>query len=258
MIPARTPKKLIDVCCEIKERGAVGCLISGGCLPNGLIPISKFVDVIAKIKSELGLTIITHTGLIDAETARRLKEAKVDAVSIDIIGSDETIREIYNLDASTKNYEISLKALKDSGIPFTPHVLVGLHYGDLRGELDALKMIARYQPSALILIAFFPIKETIMENVESPSPEMILEVLVQARLMMPKVPIALGCARPKGEHRARTDTLAVESGVNAIAFPSVRAIRMAEKLGLEMSFSSLCCAQIYKEIKTDKNFKSRA
>jgi uncharacterized radical SAM superfamily protein len=39
MIPAETPSKLIDVCVDLKKRGAVGCLISGGCLPNSSVPI---------------------------------------------------------------------------------------------------------------------------------------------------------------------------------------------------------------------------
>jgi hypothetical protein len=251
MIPAQTPESLIEACRGLKEKGAKGCLISGGCLPDGSVPLSRFMDVIAEIKRELGLTVVVHTGLISLETAEKLKEAGVDAVSIDIIGSDETIKEVYHLKATTEDYEESLKALNASGIPFTPHVLVGLHHGSLRGELNALKIVAKHMPSALILIAFFPIGGTKMESVQPPSPEAIIEVLVQARLMMPKVPIALGCARPKGKHRTKTDVLAVEAGANAIAFPSLEAIKKAEKLGLEMSFSPLCCSQIYRDIKTD-------
>ncbi len=258
MIPARTPERLLEVCGGIKQKGAVGCLISGGCLPDGSVPIARFVDAITEIKRNLELTIVAHTGLIDAGTAKRLSQAGVDAVSIDIIGSNETIREIYNLDASTKDYQESLAALSESGIPFTPHVIVGLYHGGLRGELNALKMIAKYHPAALILIAFFPIRGTRMETVQPPSPETIGEVLVQARFMMPKVPIALGCARPKGKHRARTDVLAVEAGVNAIAFPSVEAIDKAESLGLEISFSSLCCSQIHEDVKKDTRWKPMA
>jgi len=250
MVPAQTPRRLLEVCTDIKKRGTIGCLISGGCLPNGSVPIGRFVDAIGKVKRGLGLTIVVHTGLIDFETAKRLREAGVDAVSIDIIGSDETIKEIYNLDASTRDYEESLHALSESGVPFTPHVLAGLHYGTLRGELEALKMIAKYHPSALIMIAFFPIKGTRMEDVKPPSPETIIEVLTQARFMMPKVPIALGCARPKGKHRVITDCLAVEAGVNAIAFPSVEAIERSETLGLEISFSSVCCSLIYEDFRT--------
>jgi len=248
MVPALTPEELFDVCAKLKNSGAVGCLISGGCLPDGSVPISKFVDAIAQIKKKLGLTVITHTGVVDFSTAKRLKAAGVDAALIDIIGSDETIREVYRLDVSVEDYDRSLRAFHESGIPFVPHVLVGLHYGELKGELEALKMIAKYSPSTVITIAFMPIRGTPMQNVSPPEPEDIAKILVSARLLMPEIPLVLGCMRPKGEHRKRTDMLAVRAGVDAIAFPVEEAIRLAESLKLETSFSSLCCSQIFEDI----------
>ena len=47
----------------------------------------------------------------------------------------------YSGGPEVEDYDRSLRALNDSGIPFVPHVLVGLHYGKLRGEFQALKMI---------------------------------------------------------------------------------------------------------------------
>ena len=248
MVPALTPEQLFDVCAKLKNNGAVGCLISGGCLPDGSVPIDEFVDAIAKIKKKLGLTVVTHTGVIDYSTAKNLKEAGVDAALIDIIGSDETIREVYRLDVSVEDYDLSLRAFHESGIPFVPHVLVGIHYGELKGELEALKMISRYSPSAVITIAFMPIRGTPMEKVIPPEPEDIARILVSARLLMPKTPSVLGCMRPKGEHRINTDMLAVRAGVNGIAFPVEEAIRLAESMNLETSFSSLCCSQIFEDI----------
>ena len=247
MVPALTPEELFDVCAKLKNNGAVGCLISGGCLPDGSVPIDEFVDAIAKIKKKLGLTVVTHTGVIDFSTAKNLKEAGVDAALIDIIGSDETIREVCCLDVSVEDYDRSLRAFHESGIPFVPHVLVGLHYGELKGELEALKMISRYSPSAVISIAFMPIRGTPMEKVIPPEPEDIARILVSARLLMPKTPLVLGCMRPKGEHRINTDMLAVRAGVNGIAFPVEEAILLAESMNLEISFSSLCCSQIFED-----------
>ncbi len=248
MFPALTPKELFTLCVKLKKGGAIGCLISGGCLPDGSVPLDKFVDAIAKVKSELGLTIAAHTGVIDLSTARRLKEAGVDAALIDIIGSDETIREVYQLKVSVEDFDSSLKALHISEIPLVPHVLVGLHHGKLKGELNALRMISKYSPSAVTIIAFMPIHGTLMEKVDPPEPEDIAKVLVAARLMMPQTPTVLGCMRPKGKHRIRTDMLAVKAGVNAIAFPAEEAIRLAESTGLETTFSSLCCSQIFEDI----------
>lgn len=251
MLPALTPQRLIEACTELKRKGGVGCLISGGCLPDGSVPLGRFVDAIAKVKRDLGLTVVVHTGVIDLDMARRLKEAGVDAALIDIIGSDETIREIYQLKVSVADYGKSLSALHESGVPSVPHVLVGLHYGKLVGEFQALQMIAKYSPSAVIVIALMPIHGTPMENVTPPTPVDIVKVLVTARLMLPNTPLVLGCMRPKGKHKAETDVLAVKAGVNAVAFPTEQAIRLAESLELETSFSSLCCSQIFEDIKRD-------
>jgi len=212
------------------------------------VPLDRFVDAIAKIKRDLGLTVLVHTGIIKSSTAKALKKAGVDAALIDVIGSKETIREIYQLNARVNDYDRSLEALHASGIPTVPHVLVGLHYGKLKGELEALKMISKNSPSAVVIIAFLPVRGTPMENVAPPAPEEIAKVLIAARLMLPKTPIALGCMRPKGEHRIKTDMLAVRAGVNAIAFPVEEAIQLAESMGLQVTFSSFCCSQVFRDI----------
>ncbi|MDH5375616.1 MAG: radical SAM protein [Candidatus Bathyarchaeota archaeon] len=245
MYSATTPEKLLELCMQIKRRGALGCLISGGCLPNGSVPLGRFIDTIEKVKRELDLTIIVHTGMVDFNTAEKLRKAGVDAALIDIIGSGETIKVIYRLNLTVKAYEDSLRVLHEAGIPFVPHVIVGLHYGKLKGELNALQMVSRYQPSALVIIAFMPIHGTEMEKVEPPKPVDIAKVMATARLMFPQTPLALGCMRPKGRHRVKTDVLAIKAGVNAIAFPAEEAIRFAEKQGYETTFSSLCCSQVY-------------
>ena len=250
MVSALTPEELFEVCAHLKKRGAVGCLISGGCLPDGSVPVDKFLGAISKIKQELGLTVVVHTGVVSLETAKQMKAAGVDAALIDIIGSDETIREIYHLDVTVADYEQSLKNFAAVGIPFVPHVLVGLHYGELKGELKALKLIAKYSPSAVIAIAFMPIHGTPMETVSPPKPVDVARFIASARLMLPDIPIVLGCMRPKGTQRIIIDKLAVLAGVSAVAFPDEEAIQLAESLNLEILFSSLCCSQVFEDIKT--------
>jgi len=60
--------------------------------------------------------------------------------------------------------------------------------------------------------------------------------------------LVLGCMRPKSNHREETDILAVRAGVNAIAFPTEGAVKFAEDNGYGVTFSSLCCSQIYADI----------
>lgn len=245
MRPATTPEKLFELAAKLKQNGASGCLLSGGCLPDGSVPLKQFIPAIEKIKRELGLTVFVHTGIIDATTATALKTAGVDVALIDIIGSDETISKVCNLNVTVKDYTCSLNALQGAGLNFVPHVIVGLHDGKLKGELDALKMIASVKPSAIVIIAFMPIHGTAMAGTKSPTPADIAKVTGTARVMFPETPLVLGCMRPKGKHRVETDVLALKAGADAIAFPSEEAVKYAEAQGYTVSFSSYCCAQIY-------------
>ena len=245
MHPATTPETLFALAQKLKQHGALGCLVSGGCLPDGSVPLNPFIPAIRKIKRELGLTVFVHTGIIDAATATALKRAGVDAALIDVIGSDQTIKKIGNLNVTVEDYAASLNALQKAGLNLVPHVIVGLDDGRLKGELDALKTVASAKPSAIVIIAFMPIHGTEMAKVKPPTPADIAKVTATARLMLPKTPLVLGCVRPKGKHRHETDILALKAGVDAVAFPSEEAVKYAEQQGYKLSFSSYCCAQIY-------------
>jgi lipoyl synthase len=248
MEPAILPNDLFNLGLKLKQEGVQSCLISGGCLPDGSVPLFKFAPVLGRLKHELGLTIYVHTGIINLETAIALKNAGVDAALIDVIGSAETMENVCNLKVPTKNYADSLKALDQSGLNFVPHVIVGLNEGKLSGELTALKIINKVKPSAIVIIAFMPIHGTPMAKVKPPKPADIAKVTVLARLMFSKTPIALGCMRPKGELRNQTDVLALKAGVDAIAFPSEEAIKYAKMQSYKIFFSSLCCAQISMDV----------
>ena len=245
MQAALQPDELFELCSNLKRDGARGCLVSGGCLPDGSVPLDRFVEALGKIKRELGLTVFVHTGIIKAQTAAELKMSGVDAALIDVIGSEETARKVLNLNVTPKDYADSLFALEKTGINFVPHVIVGLNEGKLNGELESLKMIAAVKPSALVIIAFMPIHGTAMEKTAPPNPEDIARVAATARLMFPKTPLILGCMRPKGKACVETDVLALKAGVDAVAFPSENAVEYARNKGWKTSFSSFCCAQMY-------------
>ncbi len=248
MQPANTPEKLLTLARKLKQDGAVGCLISGGCLPDGSVPLKQFTQAIGQIKRELGLTVFVHTGIIDLETAILLKKSGVDVALIDVIGSQETINKIYNLKVNVQDYADSLKALQDAGLSFVPHVIVGLNEGKLDGELNALSMILPTTPSAVVVIAFMPIHGTEMAQTPPPQSSDIAKTVACARVMFPETPLVLGCMRPKGSLRAETDVLALKAGVDAVAFPSEEAINYAKAQGFGVSFSSYCCARIFVDL----------
>ena len=254
MSAARTTEKLLAIATKIKQDGAQGFLVSGGCLPDGSVPLKPFIPALKSIKREQGLTVFVHTGIIDTLTAKALKEAGIDAALIDVIGSNETIKRIYNLNVTTQDYSNSLEALSNAGLNLVPHIVVGLQFGKLKGEFQALEMLAASKPAALVIIALMPISGTAMAKVKPPKPADIARVVASARLMFPYVPLVLGCMRPKGKHRALTDVLALKAGADALAFPSDEAVAHAQTQRYEISFSQCCCAQIYR----DAAFRSRS
>ena len=245
MCPAISPEELWKLGVKLKQDGGKGCLVSGGCLPDGSVPLGDFIPVLARFKRDLGLTVFVHTGIIKLNSALALKEAGIDAALIDVIGSAETVGKIYNLEMVVEDYADSLKALQEAKLCFIPHVIVGLKDGKLDGELRALQMISQVRPSAIVIIAFMPIHGTVMSKVLPPKPIDIAKVSFLARRLFPDIPIVLGCMRPRGTNRDETDVLALKTGVDAIAFPSEAAIDYAKSKGYGIVFSSYCCAQIY-------------
>lgn len=96
---------LFDLCAELAARGARGVLVSGGCDRHGRVPLRPHLADLKRVRRELGLVVRVHTGLLDEETAAGLAEVGVDGAMIDVIGADETIREVYHLDATVADYE---------------------------------------------------------------------------------------------------------------------------------------------------------
>ncbi|MFX1296448.1 MAG: radical SAM protein [Promethearchaeota archaeon] len=249
MYPAETPKKLYELVKNfVINKGCEGILISGGATLDGSVPFLNFINTIKKIKDEFGIIVIIHSGLILRKLAEEFSKLEIDAVMLDIIGHNETIHQIYHLKKNVEHFAESLKYLDEFQIPFVPHVILGLDYGKIKGELSALKLIKQYNPDALVIVILMPLKGTPMEQVKPISPKKLAKFVTLARFMFPEIPVMLGCARPKGDHKVETDILAIQSGINGIAYPCQEAVDFALINGYKVRFSELCCSLIYREI----------
>ena len=58
---------------------------------------------------------------------------------------------------------------------------------------------------------------------------------------MPTTPVMLGCARPLGALKVEIDRLAVDAGLNGIAYPAEGIVAYARDRGLEPTFVNACC-----------------
>lgn len=241
MRPAKTPERFLQVCQGLARNGTKGILISGGCDTAGRVPLTEFFDVIKTVKQDLKLNVKVHTGLVDKEMAEGLKYAGIDAALIDIIGSDRTIRDVYHLDATPLDYEQSLANLNAHDIPVVPHIVIGLHYGKIVGEENAIAMLSRYGIKNLVLVILTPLLDTKMKGVTPPSLEDVKGFFQKVRSALPEAQIVLGCARPMGEYKVQVDKLAIDSALDGIAFPAEGIVSYAKANDLEPVFIEACC-----------------
>ena len=245
MYQVQDPGSLYNLALNLKERGCKGLLVSGGADTKGSVPLTEFAPVMARLKRELGFKMAVHTGLVDEDMAHALSEACIDLAMVDIIGADETIREVYHLKASVADYEKSLKNLVDRNVKVSPHVVVGLHYGRILGEYKALEIISRYDIASLVLVVLSPMRNTPMAKVVPPGMEEMKSIFTVARDMFADTPILLGCARPGGDYRLQLDKMALDVGINGIAYPAEGVVQYASGKGLNPIFSEYCCSFIF-------------
>ena len=241
MVPAEDPEKLKIVGDVLLEKGCTGVLISGGASSSGMVPLEGFFDSIRYLK-EKGLQVIVHTGLVDKDTAIKLKESKVDQVLLDVMGDEETISKVYHMEKTPEDFEKSLNYIKEAGLEMAPHIVIGINFGKITGEYNALRMISEVNPEVIVLVALSPLYETPMYGVDPPSSEEILRISTIARIVNPETKITFGCARPPGPDKINLEKMLIKSGINSIAYPSDEAIDYAESLGLSPEFKEECCS----------------
>lgn len=233
---------LFDMCSELARQGAGGVLISGGSNKKGRVPLLKHIPDLVRVRRELGMTIRIHPGIPDEETVAALAEVGIDGAMMDIIGDNDTIRDVYHLtDTTTDDYEQALVLLDRYGVPSIPHIILGLHWGQMRGEQTALEIIAGHQHKAVVLVILMPLSSAPMARVTPPPVEDSMEFFARARVALPHSPLMLGCARPAGQSKLATDRAAVDAGFNGIAYPAEGIISYARQRGLQPKLINACC-----------------
>lgn len=240
MIPCTHPESLLETAHRLKTRGNHGMLISGGCDPEGHLPWDRFADTVHAIKEETGLIISVHAGFPNERQVDLLKNVGVDQVLIDVIGDTRTLSEVYHAPFDVDYMHKILLMLRDSGLSLVPHVVCGLDFGKIRGEMRALEMISEINPEQLVIVSLMPLPGTAMRKVVPPTPEDVAGIITKARMLMPPVPISLGCARARGSREM--ERLALDAGVNRMALPSTETIEYAQSRGLTLRYQKTCCS----------------
>jgi uncharacterized radical SAM superfamily protein len=243
MIPATKPEMLDHKVRQLIENEDLqGFLLSGGSNKRNEIRYSRFYPVLEKLKRDFpDLRIAIHTALTDEAGAKEMESAGVDVAMLDIIGSQETIREVYHLDRPVEDFESTLAALCATSMQIAPHIVIGLHYGRILGEANALDILSRHQTQALVLVVIMPFYAR-PGTFETPDTHAVGRIFLEARRRLPDRQVLLGCARPPGMHKRVTDAYAVMAGLDGIAFPADGAVAVADQIGRPFHQAHACCS----------------
>lgn len=243
MIPATRPEVLDEkVRHLIETEGLQGFLLSGGSNKRNEIRYSRFYPVVERLKRDFPhLRIAIHTALTDHAGAKEMESAGVDVAMLDIIGAEETIREVYHLDRPVADFEATVEALCSTSMQISPHIVIGLHYGHILGEENALDILSRYDTKALVLVVIMPFYAKPGTFV-TPQTGDVGRIFLEARRRLPDRQVLLGCARPPGMHKRVTDAYAVMAGLDGIAFPADGAVAVADTIGRPFHQAHACCS----------------
>ncbi|WP_127901115.1 radical SAM protein [Solirhodobacter olei] len=243
MIPATKPEMLDQKVRDlILLQGLQGFLLSGGSNRRNEIRYERYYPVIEGLKRDFpDLKIAIHTALTDEAGARRMEAAGVDTAMMDVIGSEETIRQVYHLDRPVEDFEATLAALTATRMEVSPHIVIGLHYGALKGEARALDIVSRYPVNALVLVVIMPFYAK-PGTFRTPATSDVGRIFLEARQRLGDRQLLLGCARPAGMHKRVTDAYAVMAGLDGIAFPAEGAVQVAQATGRDWHQEHACCS----------------
>jgi uncharacterized radical SAM superfamily protein len=246
MIHVTEPDDLVQKAVYLQKRGAHGVLLSGGSDGRGRLPWAKYIDAIREMSETTDLFLSAHVGFPDLETCRQLKKSGVRQALLDVMGDEETASRVYHL-RGLQTVRDALESLSQSGLQLAPHIVAGLHYGRMKGEEEALKVLSRYDPEVLVIVVLTALKGTPMAGIKPPSPLEVARLIAKARLLMPRLPISLGCERPRNNEGTELEKLALRAGITRMAVWSEEAVEEASRLGLSPRFQPTCCSVGFSE-----------
>ncbi|MCP5092800.1 MAG: radical SAM protein [Gammaproteobacteria bacterium] len=243
MIPATNPDMLEQKVRQLVDtQGLNGFLLSGGSNKKNEISYGRYLPVVEKLKRDYAdLKVAIHSALLDEHRAKEMEAAGVDTVMMDVIGAEETIKDVYKLDRPVEDFEATLAALCTTSMEVTPHIVIGLHYGQILGEANALDIVSRYDVTALVLVVIMPFYAKPGTFV-TPETSDVGHIFLEARERMPDKQVLLGCARPPGMHKRVTDAYAIMAGLDGIAFPADGAVSVAHTIGRPFEQAHSCCS----------------
>jgi biotin synthase len=176
----------------------------------------EFDQVLATVRevNALGLEVCCTLGMLNAEQARRLKEAGAYAYNHNL----DTSRRFYPRIISTRTYDDRLATLahaRNAGLTLCTGGILGMGE-DVADRIDLLAELAQLEPESVTINALIAVPGTPLENRTQVAPLELAGVIAVARCALPKAMIRLSAGRDGMSEEAQL--LCFLAGANSIFF----------------------------------------
>jgi uncharacterized radical SAM superfamily protein len=237
MHPVPAPGEFYDFLAVLKRKGATGFLLSGGCDETGSVPLGPYLPSVRKARDVLGMKANVHIGLLGDGLVPALASAMPDAISVDIIGDEKVIEEVYGLEADPADYARAIETLLGDGLRVVPHITIGLNASKPSGEEEAIALLEGLRAPALIFNVLVPTKGTRFEGAPPVENARVLKLMSLARRRLAGTEIILGCMRQKGNAVLEVEVL--RGAADGVVNPSRAAL---QKFNGKYETVEACCA----------------
>lgn len=221
MVQIESPEKLLPFCKRLKERGGIGCLLSGGFNKEGKLPFEPYIEVIRCVKRELDLMLSMHPGILNKDETVQLRDSGIDIAEFYVVLSENVLRNVMHTKLSKDDVLRALDIIYTYGPCYvSPHITVGSDYGKISWEYDAIDVLKDYDPYVLIFLILVPMGGTPMAHVKPPSISDLLSLFATARKKLENTELTLGCMRVRGKYTQTLESELMRRGlVDRIAVP---------------------------------------
>ncbi len=175
----------------------------------------RVLDMVRGVKA-LGLEACTTLGMLNADQARRLKEAGLDTYNHNI----DTSQDHYKKVITTRAFEdrlVTLKNVRDAGISVCCGGIIGMGES-IDDRCRMLRELATQtpHPESVPLNALVPVEGTPLADMPKVDPLELVRMIATARILMPKTKVRLSAGRQQMNREAQL--MALMAGANSIFY----------------------------------------
>lgn len=189
------PEEVHAMARDAKEAGATRfCMGAAWREVRNNEDFEKVLGMVRGVRS-LGLEVCTTLGMVDADQAKRLKDAGLTSYNHNI----DTSKDYYKEVITTRTYEDRLRTLKniqDAGIAVCSGGIIGMGESD-EDRMKMLQALANLEvhPGSVPINALVPIKGTPMGDRPRVSVFEMVRMVATARILMPRSKVRLSAGR---------------------------------------------------------------